>query len=168
LQCLILGVGIYTLLSISRSDLLPFACQKDEAAHSPMTHLGSQDPAETPACLFYHHHLLLTSLLLELAYRTFCGWMGISFMFCSFLFFWLVFRDRVSQCSPGCPGTHSVDQASLKFRNPPASASQVLGLKAFATTPGIYVLFNAVLLVGLQALPSLKFIPQALLFSSTF
>jgi hypothetical protein len=41
----------------------------------------------------------------------------------------LVFRDRVSLCSPGCPGTHSVDQAGLKLRNPPASASQVLGLK---------------------------------------
>ena len=37
-------------------------------------------------------------------------------------------------CSPGCPGTHSVDQAGLKPRNPPASASQVLGLKACAIT----------------------------------
>jgi hypothetical protein len=37
--------------------------------------------------------------------------------------------DRVSLCSPGCPGTHSVDQAGLKLRNLPASASQVLGLK---------------------------------------
>jgi hypothetical protein len=44
------------------------------------------------------------------------------------------FRDRVSLCSPGCPGTHSVDQAGLKLRNPPASASQVLGLKACVTT----------------------------------
>ncbi|GAB1292573.1 Proteasome subunit alpha type-1 [Apodemus speciosus] len=41
---------------------------------------------------------------------------------------------RVSLCSPGCPGTHSVDQAGLELRNPPASASQVLGLKACATT----------------------------------
>jgi hypothetical protein len=48
----------------------------------------------------------------------------------------LVFRDRVSLYSPGCPGTHFVDQASLELRNPPASASQVLGLKACATTPG--------------------------------
>jgi hypothetical protein len=44
--------------------------------------------------------------------------------------------DRVSLCSPGCPETHSVDQAGLELRNPPASASQVLGLKACATTPG--------------------------------
>jgi hypothetical protein len=53
-----------------------------------------------------------------------------------FFFFFLVFRDRVSLCSPGWPGTHSVDQAGLKLRNPPASASQVLGLKACATMPG--------------------------------
>jgi hypothetical protein len=43
-------------------------------------------------------------------------------------------QDRVSLCSPGCPGTHSVDQAGLKLRNLPASTSQVLGLKACATT----------------------------------
>jgi hypothetical protein len=30
----------------------------------------------------------------------------------------------------------TLDQAVLKLRNPPASASQVLGLKACATTPG--------------------------------
>jgi hypothetical protein len=40
----------------------------------------------------------------------------------------------VSLCSPGCPGTHSVDQAGLELRNLPASASQVLGLKACANT----------------------------------
>jgi hypothetical protein len=44
------------------------------------------------------------------------------------------FRDRVSLCSPGCPGTLSVDQAGLELRNPPASASRVLGLKVCATT----------------------------------
>jgi hypothetical protein len=42
-------------------------------------------------------------------------------------------RDRVSLYSPGCPGTHSVDQAVLELRNLPASTSQVLGLKACAT-----------------------------------
>jgi hypothetical protein len=50
------------------------------------------------------------------------------------IIFFLVFRDRVSLCSPGCPGTHCVDQAGLELRNPPASASRVLGLKACATT----------------------------------
>jgi hypothetical protein len=43
-------------------------------------------------------------------------------------------RDRVSLYSPSCPGTHSVHQAGLKLRNPPASASQVLGSKVCATT----------------------------------
>jgi hypothetical protein len=33
----------------------------------------------------------------------------------------------------GCPGTHAVGQAVLELRNPPASASQVLGLKVCAT-----------------------------------
>jgi hypothetical protein len=37
--------------------------------------------------------------------------------------------------SPGCPGTHFVDQAGLELRNIPASASRVLELKACATTP---------------------------------
>jgi hypothetical protein len=42
----------------------------------------------------------------------------------------------VSPCSLGCLGTHPVDQAGLELRNPPASASQLLGLKTCATTPG--------------------------------
>jgi hypothetical protein len=50
--------------------------------------------------------------------------------------FWFFFRDRVSLYSPGCPGTHFVDQPGLELRNPPASAStsQVLGLKVCAAT----------------------------------
>jgi hypothetical protein len=60
----------------------------------------------------------------------------------SILFFWeggvfvsvfWFFQDRVSLYSPGCPGTHAVDQAGLELRNPPASASHVLGLKVCAT-----------------------------------
>jgi hypothetical protein len=43
------------------------------------------------------------------------------------------FKDRVSLCSPGCPGTHSIDQAGFELRNSPACASQVLGLKTCAT-----------------------------------
>jgi hypothetical protein len=40
------------------------------------------------------------------------------------------FRNTVSLYSPGCPRTHFVDQAVFELRNPPASASRVLGLKA--------------------------------------
>jgi hypothetical protein len=46
------------------------------------------------------------------------------------------FLKTVSLYSPDCPGTHFVDQAGLELRTLPASASQVLGLKACATTPG--------------------------------
>jgi len=35
---------------------------------------------------------------------------------------------------PGCPGTYSVDQDGLKFRDLPPSASRVLGLRESATT----------------------------------
>jgi hypothetical protein len=47
-----------------------------------------------------------------------------SVLFCFVLFWFLVFRDRVSLYSPGCPGTHFVDQAGLELRNLPASAFQ--------------------------------------------
>jgi hypothetical protein len=59
---------------------------------------------------------------------------GVLFV-CLFLGFCFIFspppptpvpQDRVSLCSPSCPGTHSVDQAGLELRNLPASASQVL------------------------------------------
>jgi hypothetical protein len=49
----------------------------------------------------------------------------------------LFFETGFLWYSPGCPGTHFVDQAGLELRNLPASASQVLGLKACATTPGL-------------------------------
>jgi hypothetical protein len=59
-----------------------------------------------------------------------------------FCFCFLFFRDRVSLYSPGCPGTHFVDQTGLKLRNLPASASRVLGLKVCATTPGYKSIFK--------------------------
>jgi hypothetical protein len=43
------------------------------------------------------------------------------------LLFGFVFQDKVFLCSPGCPGTHSVDQASLELEDLPPSASWVLG-----------------------------------------
>jgi hypothetical protein len=55
-----------------------------------------------------------------------------------------VFQDRVSLCSPGCPVTHFVDQTGLELRNPPASVSQVLGLKACTTTARLkFIIFNS-------------------------
>jgi hypothetical protein len=42
-----------------------------------------------------------------------------------FIYFWRQ-GFSVQPYSPGCPGTHFVDQAGLELRNPPASAFQVL------------------------------------------
>jgi hypothetical protein len=65
------------------------------------------------------------------------------FLFQPFFFF---FWDRVSLCIPGCPGTHFVDQAGLEFRNPPASAPRVLGLKACTIMPSFNHIFLMVIL----------------------
>ena len=46
----------------------------------------------------------------------------------TFVFHW----NKVSLCSPGCPGLLSLDQAGFKLRNPPASVSRGLGLKVCA------------------------------------
>ena len=63
------------------------------------------------------------------------GWPLIFVFVCLFVcLFFLGFRDRVSLCSPSCPGIHSVDQAGLKLKNLLVSDSQLLGLKACATT----------------------------------
>ncbi|MGE9716563.1 hypothetical protein ACQP3F_33730, partial [Escherichia coli] len=45
----------------------------------------------------------------------------------------VVFLDKVSLCSPGCPDTHSVAHDALNSEQP-ASASQVLQSKAYAIT----------------------------------
>jgi hypothetical protein len=64
--------------------------------------------------------------------------------FILFFGFWGFFQDRVSLCSLGCPGTHFVEQAGLKLRNPPASASQVLGTKGVSRhrpAPNLFFFF---------------------------
>ena len=60
--------------------------------------------------------------------------MAIFLLHSVWVFFFFFFRDRVSLCILGCPGTHSLDQAGLELKNLPASSSQVLGLKACDTT----------------------------------
>jgi hypothetical protein len=76
----------------------------------------------------------------ELMQRPWRGATCLACFLCLLVFFvclFFVFRDRVSLYSPGCPGTHFVDQAGLELRNPAASASRVLGSKACTTTPGL-------------------------------
>jgi len=58
----------------------------------------------------------------------------ILFYFILFYLSFLSFSKSGFLCVALAPGTHSVDQAGLQLRNPPVSASQVLGLKALATT----------------------------------
>jgi hypothetical protein len=81
---------------------------------------------------------------------------------------WLVFRDRVSLYSSDCPGTHSVDQDGLELRNLPASASQVLGLKACATTAQpVYALWLVAQSLGAPRVSELVdtvFLPMGLPF----
>ena len=62
-------------------------------------------------------------------------------LFCFVLFCFVFFLRQGFLCSPGCPVTHSVEQAGLQLRNPHASASWVLGLKVRATTTGLIFLF---------------------------
>jgi hypothetical protein len=77
------------------------------------------------------------------------------------LFPFIYFQDRVSLCIPGCPGTYSVDQAGLELRDPPASASQVLGSKVCATTPSkILVLRYDLLRTDLELLIFLPILPK--------
>jgi hypothetical protein len=56
-------------------------------------------------------------------------------MFIFYFYFILFFLETGFLYSPGCPGTHFEDQVGLELRNPPASTSRVLGLKACPTMP---------------------------------
>jgi hypothetical protein len=78
------------------------------------------------------YHVKMIHVLFVLVFLLFCC----CCYYCCFVLFCFVlfFRYRVSLCSPGCPRAHSVDQAGLELRNLPASASQVLRLKACTTT----------------------------------
>ena len=76
-------------------------------------------------------------------------WMRLSMNVDNFHFLSLCVWDRDSLCSSGCPETHSVDQAGLELRDLPAPSSQVLELKACATTtwlllPSFFFFFPSV------------------------
>jgi hypothetical protein len=70
-------------------------------------------------CVGYTH--LDIHMRLEVDFR--------SLLLSIYIFVCLLVLYRVSLYSPGCPGTHFIDQAGFKLRNPPASTSRVLGLK---------------------------------------
>jgi hypothetical protein len=78
----------------------------------------------------------------NLSYESYHKSLGsMTLLFIHSFFFFGLFQDRVSLYSPGCPGTHFVDQTGLEPRNPTASASQVLGLKVCTTTARLRTLF---------------------------
>ena len=58
-----------------------------------------------------------------------CYWILIIFCFVLLL----VFQDRVSLHSPGCPGTFCAQEVGLELRDLPASASWVMGLNVCTT-----------------------------------
>ena len=58
-----------------------------------------------------------------------------------FLFIYLFIFETGFLCIDLAVLELTVDQAGLKLRNPPASASQVLGLKACTTTTRHFTLF---------------------------
>lgn len=69
----------------------------------------------------------------------------------------LFFSDRVFLCSPCYPGTLSVDQAGLELRDPPVSASHVLGLKACAITVQLMIVL---IFTDLCCLEQRSYLPQ--------
>jgi hypothetical protein len=83
-----------------------------------------------------------------------------SHLFFLFLFFVVVvvvgvfLRKGFSLYSPGCLGTHFVDQTGLELRNPPTSASRLLGLKACSTMPGFISYFLIHCIKKTLSLPS--------------
>ena len=55
-------------------------------------------------CMFFHYHK-------QRVIFYFLGLLRLFYLFVCLFVCLFVFRDRVSLCSPGCPGTHFVDQA---------------------------------------------------------
>ena len=85
------------------------------------------------------------------------------FFCCCFLFVLvLVFRDRVSLSSSGCPGTHSVEQAGLKLRDPPASASMTHGTNAVATILASTLVFGQIFSLNLPCIGCAKLVATEL------
>ena len=82
----------------------------------------------------------------------------------SFFFFFYFLWDRVSLCLPGCPGTYFVDQAVLELRNPPASASRVLGLKSCSTRTRLPLFLYSIYILIVTPIPF--HLPQSLITDS--
>ena len=106
---------------------------EDKGRWSLYNHLKGKERETEEQCnlkLFKFSYVVLT-LCLSSQLLFFCG--------CDFLFlFCFVFQVRVSLCSPGYPRNHSVEVASLRFRDLPASA----GIKGMCDCPDYFSCFN--------------------------
>lgn len=71
---------------------------------------------------------MLQLFLCSWSFKNFYNFLAFIIVPGSYLFIYL-FIEKVSLCSPDCPGTCSVDWADLELRDLPAVASQVLGIK---------------------------------------
>ena len=118
--------------------MCPAGLRSEQAeAASETTKLGCSSLLSWALAPWPSHH---SHLLLAMGYHlpsSFDLFWLLVFVFLFFCFFFS--RGRVFLCSPGSPGTHSVDQAGEELRNPPASASQVLVLKVCTPMPGLLV-----------------------------
>jgi hypothetical protein len=56
----------------------------------------------------------------------------------------VVFLVRISLCSPGCPGTPSVEEADLQLTEISLTLPLVLGLKVYIPMPGRTYVFKQV------------------------
>jgi hypothetical protein len=90
-----------------------------------------------------------------------------------FFFFFFFFIETGFLCvALAVPRTHSVDQAGLELRNPPASASQVLGLQACINTArpplaflrlfGVYVSYSSFWFFGVFSPFLRSYLPDAM------
>ena len=93
---------------------------------------------------------------------------GYSFLFC-FVWFWFWFFEIGFLCVALAVLELSVDQAGLELRNLPTSASQLLGLKACATTARLRHLFDSWLALShLVDFPPLLFLSPSSSLSLLF
>jgi hypothetical protein len=79
------------------------------------------------------------------------SWSYLAFFFLLFL----VFRDRVSLCSPGCPGTHFVDQAGLETQKSAClclPSAGIKGVRHHAQVISGFLVESAAVLVYIQLL----------------
>jgi hypothetical protein len=141
------GVALWPLLQTSALQDASSYPSLGPCSHGKLFLLMSPEVLPTPLLPMCSIAQLLArdwisyTLSLHLSYFLKQSWLHVLASREQLIFVVIVFETGFL-CSPGCPGTHSVDQPGLELRNSPASASQVLGLKACATTARLVLLFE--------------------------